>query len=87
VPLIAKEEVLGVLSFYTTERYRLTSEEVEFLTTLVGQAAIAIHDAQLAEQIQRQSTGFEDTKKPVKDNVVTLPSPTKRDPKFPRMTS
>ena len=88
VPLIAKEEVLGVLSFYTTERYRLTSDEVEFLTTLVGQTAIAIHDAQLAEQIQRQSTGFdEDTKKPVKDNVVTLPSPTKRDPKFPRMTS
>src|SRR5207249_2113210 len=54
VPLIAKEEVLGVLSFYTTERYRLTSDEVEFLTTLVGQTAIAIHDAQLAAHLPRR---------------------------------
>jgi signal transduction histidine kinase len=53
VPLVAKGEVLGILSFYTREAHQFTAEEVEFLTTLAGQAAIAIYNSQLYEQSQR----------------------------------
>ncbi|MBM4264872.1 MAG: response regulator [Deltaproteobacteria bacterium] len=42
VPLIAKGESLGTISFYTTERCELTPEIVRFLETLANQAAVAI---------------------------------------------
>ncbi len=51
VPLIVQDEILGVLSFYTKEEHQFSSEEVDFLTTLAGQAAIVIHNAQLYEKI------------------------------------
>jgi PAS domain S-box-containing protein len=51
LPLIAKNEVLGVLAVFTRERHLFDDEEVEFLTTVGGQAAIAIHNAQLYEEM------------------------------------
>jgi CheY-like chemotaxis protein len=47
IPLIAKEQPLGILSLYTREEREFTDEEVELLVTLAGQAAIAIHNAQI----------------------------------------
>jgi len=52
VSLIAQGEPLGVLSLYTKEEHEFSSDEVEFLTTLGGQAAIAIHNSQLYEEAQ-----------------------------------
>jgi GAF domain-containing protein len=52
MPLIVRDEILGVLSFYTREDREFTSDEVEFLSTLASQAAIAVHNAQLYEQTQ-----------------------------------
>jgi signal transduction histidine kinase len=52
VPLIARGEILGVLSFFTKEKHKFTTEEVEFLSTLAGHAAIAIDNAQLFEQVR-----------------------------------
>ncbi len=63
VPLIAKGEVLGVLGFYTRAARQFTDEEVDFLKTLGGQAAIAIHNAQLYEEIARQATELEKASK------------------------
>ena len=51
VPLISKGEVLGVLGFYSKEDHEFSKEEVEFLNTLAGQAAVAINNAQLYENI------------------------------------
>lgn len=45
VPLIVKDEALGILNLFTKEEHEFTEEEVEFLTTLAGQAALAIHNA------------------------------------------
>ena len=59
VPLVVKDEVLGVLSFYPKEEHRFSNEEVEFLTTLAGQAAIAIHNSQLYEEISASKTDLE----------------------------
>ena len=51
VPLIAKGEVLGVLTFFTKEQHEFSSEEVKFLTTIAAQAAIAIHNSQLYQEM------------------------------------
>ncbi|MFQ5853784.1 MAG: GAF domain-containing protein, partial [Candidatus Binatia bacterium] len=55
VPLIAKGEVLGVITFMTREEHQFSKEESEFLTTLAGQAAIAIHNSQLFEQVKKRT--------------------------------
>jgi signal transduction histidine kinase len=61
VPLVVKEEVLGVLSFYTKEEHEYTGEEIEFLTTLAGQAAIAIHNSQLYEDARSREAQLQET--------------------------
>jgi len=66
VPLIVKEEVLGVLVFLTREEHQFTEREVEFLSTLAGQAAMAIHNAQLHEQTREQAGGLEKANKDLK---------------------
>ena len=61
VPLIVKEEVVGILGFYTTIIHDFRPEEIDFLLTLGGQAAIAIHNSQLYEQIGRSNAELEKT--------------------------
>jgi signal transduction histidine kinase len=55
VPLLANNETLGCLVFLRREEHEFGEEEVEFLSTLAGQAAIAIHHAELYEQSRRQA--------------------------------
>jgi signal transduction histidine kinase len=51
VPLISRDQVLGVLNLYTRERHEFDNEEIELFTTLGGQAAIAIHNSRLFAQL------------------------------------
>lgn len=55
VPLVAKNELLGFLTFFTKEEHAFSGEEVKFLTTLASQAAIAIHNSQLYEEMSRSN--------------------------------
>ena len=55
MPLVAKNEVSGFLTFFTTEEHAFSAEEVKFLTTLASQAAIAIHNSQLYEEMSRSN--------------------------------
>ena len=66
VPLIAKGEAIGVLGLYTKEEHEFTKEEIEFLSTLAGQGAMAIHNAQLHEQTREQAGGLEKANKDLK---------------------
>ena len=59
IPMLGKGEVLGVLVFLTREAHEFSDEEVEFLTTLAGQAGIAIHNSQLYEQSKSQAIELE----------------------------
>src|SRR3989338_835784 len=59
VPLIVKGEVLGVLVFLTRQEHEFTEQEIEFLSALAGQAAVAIHNSQLHEQTKRQAEDLE----------------------------
>lgn len=58
-PLIAKNRTRGVLAIYTKGGKRLFSgEEVEFVTALAGQAAVAILNSQLHEESKKQAFEF-----------------------------
>jgi len=54
LPLIANNEALGALVFLTREAHRFGADEVDFLSTLAGQAAVAIHHSQLYDRSQQQ---------------------------------
>ncbi|MBI4426858.1 MAG: HAMP domain-containing protein [Candidatus Kerfeldbacteria bacterium] len=55
IPLAADNNFLGEISFYTREEHEFVREEIDFLTTLAGQAAIAIQNSQLYERTKRQA--------------------------------
>jgi PAS domain S-box-containing protein len=79
VPLSAKEKRLGVLGLYTKEQHEFTNQEIEFLNTLAGQAAIAIHNARLFEETKNQSIELERSNK-VKDEFLSVMSHELRTP-------
>jgi signal transduction histidine kinase len=58
---MVRDETLGVLSFYTKEEREFAGQEVEFLSTLASQAAIAIHNSQLFEQTRTQTVQLEES--------------------------
>jgi PAS domain S-box-containing protein len=72
IPLIAREQVLGVLGVYTRIQHEFSSEEVEFLTTLAGQAAIAIYNAQLYEEAERRRQEAEELARIARSLTETL---------------
>jgi signal transduction histidine kinase/HAMP domain-containing protein len=63
LPLVAKNEVLGIITFFKKEEHEFTGDEVEFLNTLAGQAAIAISNAQLYERSTEQAVELDKASK------------------------
>jgi len=47
VPLCVKDKVIGVLNSYTSVKHKFTQDEVNILTTVANQAAVAIENAHL----------------------------------------
>jgi signal transduction histidine kinase len=60
VPLTAQDRILGVITFFTKVEHRFTEEEVEFLTALAAQAAMAIYNAQLYKETTAAKGELED---------------------------
>jgi len=52
VPLSVRDKPIGVLRLYTGEIHRFTGEEIEFLSTLASQAAVAIENARTYQQLE-----------------------------------
>jgi signal transduction histidine kinase len=59
LPLIVKEEIVGVLAFFSREADAFAKEDVDFLSTLAGQAAIAIHNSSLYERLKAANETLE----------------------------
>jgi sigma-B regulation protein RsbU (phosphoserine phosphatase) len=59
VPLIYKDNVIGVLDLEHTRRGYFTEDHMRTISTLAAQIAIAIENAQLYEQISRQEKKLE----------------------------
>lgn len=55
VPLVAKGEVKGVLEVFHRSSFTSEAEWQDYFETLAGQAAIAIDNAQLFEELQRSN--------------------------------
>jgi signal transduction histidine kinase len=79
MPLIAKGETLGVLSFYTKEERGFSTVEMNFLNALVNQAAIAIYNSRLYEQTRNQAVELEKSNK-IKDEFLGVMSHELRTP-------
>ena len=56
VPLIAKGQVKGVLEIYRRSLLQPDDEWLDFLSTIAGQAAVAIDSAYLYQDLQRANT-------------------------------
>jgi PAS domain S-box-containing protein len=56
VPLVVKEKVLGVLVLLTREEHDFSSDEIDFVSTLAGQTAMAIFNADLYRQTTIQAS-------------------------------
>jgi signal transduction histidine kinase len=59
VPLVVGNEVLGALTFFTREEHEFSKQEVQFLSMLASQAAIATSNSQLYERTRRQAVELE----------------------------
>jgi signal transduction histidine kinase/HAMP domain-containing protein len=79
LPLIAKDEILGVLSFYSQAEREFNAEEINFLNALVNQAAIAIFNSRLFEQTREQAIELEKSNK-IKDEFLGVMSHELRTP-------
>jgi GAF domain-containing protein/CheY-like chemotaxis protein len=55
-PLVASDELIGVLDIYSKDdTHQFTSDEIEVADVFASQAAVAIRNAQLYEQLQRRA--------------------------------
>ena len=52
VPLSVREKPIGVLRLYTGEIHRFTDEEIDFLSALASQGAVAIENARTYQQLE-----------------------------------
>jgi signal transduction histidine kinase len=69
LPVLADGESLGTLVFLQREEEDFGEEEIEFLSTLAAQLAIAIHHSQLSGRIQQQQDELGQANK-VKDEFL-----------------
>lgn len=56
LPLVAKEQVKGVLEVFSRSPRSIDPERLDFLQALAGQAAIALDNSSLFEQLQNTNT-------------------------------
>jgi signal transduction histidine kinase len=61
VPLKADRESLGVIGFYARERPGFTRDEIDLITTLAGQASVAILNSRVHERLKSAHAVLEET--------------------------
>jgi signal transduction histidine kinase/DNA-binding response OmpR family regulator len=61
VPLKAEAETFGVIGFYARERRGFTEDEVDLMTTLAGQAAVAILNSRVHQRLKVAHAALEET--------------------------
>jgi signal transduction histidine kinase len=59
-PLEGREEVIGTLRLYTSEKRRFSQEEIDFLSALASQGAISLENARIYDTLNRQDQAKND---------------------------
>lgn len=72
VPLIAMDKMIGILHIITKEPRIFAAEDVAFFTTLAGQAAIAIENARLFEELKKELQIRRETEKSLRETNELL---------------
>jgi signal transduction histidine kinase/HAMP domain-containing protein len=72
MPLVAKGEMLGVLSIFTKFKQSFADEEIQFFAALSSQAAMAIYNSELYEQTKKQAAELEQTNKQQADFTAMI---------------
>ncbi len=62
VPMMIKDEIVGVINMYTTKQKQFSNEEIQLLSTLANQAAVAIEHTRLIERSAKLKQTLEDRK-------------------------
>ena len=55
IPMLSRDEIVGVLALYRRAPYNFSEQEVEFLTTLANRAAVALQNVQLYQRALEHS--------------------------------
>ncbi|MGZ9143172.1 MAG: GAF domain-containing sensor histidine kinase, partial [Candidatus Binatia bacterium] len=79
IPLIANDDVIGVLSFYAKQPRHYGGEELTFLRGLANHAAMAIHNSELYEQTILQTRELEKANQ-IKEDFLSVMSHELRTP-------
>jgi len=79
IPLVAKEEVIGVVSIYTDQPHSRGSDELSFLRSFASHAAVAIRNSELYEQTIRQTRELERANE-IKEDFLSVMSHELRTP-------
>lgn len=78
VPLISRNRVLGGISVYTHDRHEFSRDQIELLCTFANDAAIAIENARLYDEMRRglemKSTLLQEMHHRVKNNLQMMAS-------------
>jgi signal transduction protein with GAF and PtsI domain len=51
VPMMVKDRIVGVINSYTSDEYKFSEEEIKILQSVANQAAVAIENTKLTEEI------------------------------------
>lgn len=78
-PLAVSDETLGVLSIYSKQQKLFSGQDINHLTRLSNQAAIAIYNSQLYEGTERHAVELEKANK-LKDEFLSIVSHELRTP-------
>jgi two-component system, OmpR family, sensor histidine kinase VicK len=72
VPLVVKEKVLGVLALLTREDHDFSSDEIDFVSALAGQTAMAIYNADLYRQTRIQASELSKANRAISDFTAMI---------------
>ncbi|MFQ5693698.1 MAG: GAF domain-containing protein, partial [Nitrospinota bacterium] len=72
IPLLAGEELVGVMSCFTQGPHRWTQDELELLKSFAAQAAVAIQNARLHQALASSEERYRSLAETATDAVVTV---------------
>ena len=72
VPMLVKDKVIGVINVYTVEAYTFTINDVDLLSTIANQAAVAIENTELMVKTKVIQEELETRKKVEKAKGIVM---------------